>query len=272
MDGADRPSTVRLARARRLLRRGRSEAAVGARTTRSSWSAPELAGQAVPNLAHHGARVTMLVRRRPGKAMSAYLVERIERLPAIDVRLRTEVQAWSTRRGRPSARSRSPVRRERSSCPRPLPLPRRRPADRLGRRRRCPHGPGRVHPHGPRPPGSRPSPGGLAARPRPVPPGDEHPWPLRRRRCPARLDEACRGRRRGGRDGGRARPPPPGRANPHVVETRLPVRVVRLTNPPSVRVYRLGRGARKGEMRGDAAVPSCAVGTRTAENRKGVRE
>ena len=51
-----------------------------------------------------------------GKTMSAYLVERIERAPAIDVRLRTEVRRC-TRRGRPSARSRSPARTGASGCP-----------------------------------------------------------------------------------------------------------------------------------------------------------
>lgn len=50
------------------------------------------AGQAVMNLAKAGARVKMLVRGdRLGKSMSHYLVERIERHPLIDVRLRTEV-------------------------------------------------------------------------------------------------------------------------------------------------------------------------------------
>jgi thioredoxin reductase (NADPH) len=50
------------------------------------------AGQAVLNLAHHGARVTMLVRgERLGRTMSAYLVDRIERCGLINVRLGTEV-------------------------------------------------------------------------------------------------------------------------------------------------------------------------------------
>jgi len=52
------------------------------------------AGQAVMHLADAGARVAMLVRGdRLGKSMSAYLVERIEAHPLIDVRLRTEVEA-----------------------------------------------------------------------------------------------------------------------------------------------------------------------------------
>jgi thioredoxin reductase (NADPH) len=51
------------------------------------------AGQAVLNLGNAGARVKMLVRgRRLGKTMSAYLVDRIERHPLIDVRIATEVR------------------------------------------------------------------------------------------------------------------------------------------------------------------------------------
>jgi thioredoxin reductase (NADPH) len=50
------------------------------------------AGQAVLNLANAGARVKMIVRgERLGKTMSAYLVERIEHHPLIDVRYRTVV-------------------------------------------------------------------------------------------------------------------------------------------------------------------------------------
>jgi thioredoxin reductase (NADPH) len=50
------------------------------------------AGQAVMNLADAGARVTMVVRSETlGDKMSAYLVERLERHPLIDVRLRTQV-------------------------------------------------------------------------------------------------------------------------------------------------------------------------------------
>jgi thioredoxin reductase (NADPH) len=51
------------------------------------------AGQAVMHMANAGARVKMLVRGdRLGKTMSAYLVERIEQHPLIDVRYRTEVR------------------------------------------------------------------------------------------------------------------------------------------------------------------------------------
>jgi thioredoxin reductase (NADPH) len=73
---------------------GRSEAARCADDPVVVVGAGNSAGQAVLNLAHHGARVTMLVRGADlGKSMSAYLVQRIERSPAIDVRFRTEVEA-----------------------------------------------------------------------------------------------------------------------------------------------------------------------------------
>jgi thioredoxin reductase (NADPH) len=52
------------------------------------------AGQAVLNLANAGARVKMLVRgAHLGRTMSAYLVERIEAQPLVDVRLGCEVAA-----------------------------------------------------------------------------------------------------------------------------------------------------------------------------------
>ena len=52
------------------------------------------AGQAVLHLARAGARVTMIVRgAQLGSKMSAYLVERIEQSPRIDVRLQTNVTA-----------------------------------------------------------------------------------------------------------------------------------------------------------------------------------
>lgn len=52
------------------------------------------AGQAVLNLADSGARVRMVVRgERLGATLSAYLVERIERHPSIELRLREQVTA-----------------------------------------------------------------------------------------------------------------------------------------------------------------------------------
>jgi thioredoxin reductase (NADPH) len=73
---------------------GRSEAARCGGDHVVVVGAGNSAGQAVMNLAGAGARVTMVVRGdRLAKSMSAYLVERIEQQPLIDVRLRTEVTA-----------------------------------------------------------------------------------------------------------------------------------------------------------------------------------
>jgi thioredoxin reductase (NADPH) len=71
---------------------GRSEAAQCGGDPVVVVGAGNSAGQAVMNLANAGARVTMAVRgERLGKSMSAYLVERIQAHPLIDVRLQTEV-------------------------------------------------------------------------------------------------------------------------------------------------------------------------------------
>jgi thioredoxin reductase (NADPH) len=71
---------------------GRSEAAQCSGDDVIVIGAGNSAGQAVMNLGDAGARVTMVVRGDDlGKSMSAYLVERIERHPQIDVRLRTQV-------------------------------------------------------------------------------------------------------------------------------------------------------------------------------------
>ena len=73
---------------------GRSEAAQCGGDDVVVVGAGNSAGQAVLNLGNAGARVKMLVRGdRLGKTMSAYLVDRIERHPLIDVRLRTEATA-----------------------------------------------------------------------------------------------------------------------------------------------------------------------------------
>ena len=72
---------------------GRSEALQCANDDVVVVGAGNSAGQAVLHLADAGARVRMLVRGdRLGKTMSAYLVERIEAHPSIEVRLRTQVQ------------------------------------------------------------------------------------------------------------------------------------------------------------------------------------
>jgi thioredoxin reductase (NADPH) len=73
---------------------GRSEAAQCGGDDVVVIGAGNSAGQAVMNLGNAGARVKMLVRGSSlGRTMSAYLVERIERHPLIDVRFGTEVTA-----------------------------------------------------------------------------------------------------------------------------------------------------------------------------------
>ena len=80
---------------------GRSEAARCIDDDVVVVGAGNSAGQAVLNLASAGARVQMLVRGdRLGKAMSAYLVERIEACPDIEVRLSTELTAVHANDGR----------------------------------------------------------------------------------------------------------------------------------------------------------------------------
>jgi thioredoxin reductase (NADPH) len=71
---------------------GRSEAAQCAGQEVVVVGAGNSAGQAVLNFANQTARVTMLVRGdRLTTSMSAYLIERIEQHPLIDVRLETEL-------------------------------------------------------------------------------------------------------------------------------------------------------------------------------------
>ena len=71
---------------------GRSEAAQCAGQSVVIVGAGNSAGQAVLNFANATARVTMLVRGdRLGKTMSAYLIERIEQHPLIDVHLETQL-------------------------------------------------------------------------------------------------------------------------------------------------------------------------------------
>jgi thioredoxin reductase (NADPH) len=73
---------------------GRSEAAQCGGDDVVVVGAGNSAGQAVLNLGNAGARVKMIVRGdRLGKTMSAYLVDRIEAHPLIDVRLETQVTA-----------------------------------------------------------------------------------------------------------------------------------------------------------------------------------
>jgi thioredoxin reductase (NADPH) len=80
---------------------GRSEAAQCAGQTVVVVGAGNSAGQGVLNFANQTARVTMLVRGdRLSKSMSAYLIERIERHPLVDVRLETELTDLHTNGGR----------------------------------------------------------------------------------------------------------------------------------------------------------------------------
>jgi thioredoxin reductase (NADPH) len=71
---------------------GRSEAVQCAGQDVAIVGAGNSAGQAVLNFANAGARVTQLVRGTSlGKTMSAYLIERIEAHPLIDVHLETQL-------------------------------------------------------------------------------------------------------------------------------------------------------------------------------------
>jgi thioredoxin reductase (NADPH) len=76
---------------------GRSEAAQCAGQSVVVVGAGNSAGQAVLNFANQTARVTMLVRGDSlGKSMSAYLIQRIERHPLIEVHLETELTELHT--------------------------------------------------------------------------------------------------------------------------------------------------------------------------------
>jgi thioredoxin reductase (NADPH) len=71
---------------------GRSEALNCSGQTVVVVGAGNSAGQAVLNFAHHGARVLMLVRGdRLGSTMSAYLIQRIEASPLIEVHFETQL-------------------------------------------------------------------------------------------------------------------------------------------------------------------------------------
>src|SRR5256885_15789392 len=71
---------------------GRSEAAQCAGQEVVVVGAGNSAGQAVLNFANQTARVTMLIRGDSlSKSMSAYLIERIEKHPLIDVRLESQL-------------------------------------------------------------------------------------------------------------------------------------------------------------------------------------
>jgi thioredoxin reductase (NADPH) len=83
---------------------GRSEAAQCAGENVIVVGGGNSAGQAVLNLAGGGAHVTMVVRGdHLGKSMSAYLVDRIEAHPLIDIRLASHVAELDEQGGRLSA-------------------------------------------------------------------------------------------------------------------------------------------------------------------------
>jgi thioredoxin reductase (NADPH) len=83
---------------------GRSEAAQCAGQDVVVVGAGNSAGQAVLNFANQTARVTMLVRGdRLSKSMSAYLIERIDAHPLIDVHLETQLTELHASDGRLSA-------------------------------------------------------------------------------------------------------------------------------------------------------------------------
>jgi len=83
---------------------GRSEAAQCAGQSVVVVGAGNSAGQAVLNFANQTAKVTMLVRSDSlTKSMSAYLIERIERHPLIEVHLETELTELHTEGGELSA-------------------------------------------------------------------------------------------------------------------------------------------------------------------------
>lgn len=80
---------------------GRSEAVQCSGEEVMVVGAGNSAGQAVMNLAQAGARVRLVVRGDSlAKSMSAYLVQRVEAHPLIDVRLRTRVQELHADAGR----------------------------------------------------------------------------------------------------------------------------------------------------------------------------
>jgi thioredoxin reductase (NADPH) len=83
---------------------GRSEAAQCAGQSVVVVGAGNSAGQAVLNFANQTARVTMLVRGGSlGTSMSAYLIERIEQHPLIEVHLETELTELHTEGGQLAA-------------------------------------------------------------------------------------------------------------------------------------------------------------------------
>ena len=189
---------------------GRSEAARCGGDHVVVVGAGNSAGQAVLDLARAGARVTMIVRGdQLGSKMSAYLVERIEPNPLVDVRLHTDVTAVHADGDQLGAVTISDAAGKTEQLrARALFLciggtPRTAWAAGAGVRVNC-----RLHPHGERSARGRPVAGRLAARSRSARARDDDSRVVRSRRSAQRVDQARRRRSRGGGNGRRARPPP----------------------------------------------------------------
>src|SRR4029078_13625072 len=200
---------------------GRSEATRCAGDEVVVVGAGNSAGQAVLHLAHAGAKVTMIVRGgQLASKMSAYLVERIEPNPRVDVRLETKVTAvhadgdeleavtisdgtgkseqlraaalFLCIGGTPRTAWAGGARvRGNQACMVLIGSG----ALARGRRRRSRQS-GRLRSHRERPARVRAASGRVAARPRPPGTRDDDSRSVRRRRSAQRVDEA---RRRGGR-------------------------------------------------------------------------
>ena len=189
---------------------GRSEAARCGGDHVIVVGAGNSAGQAVLHLAHAGARVTMIVRGdRLGAKMSAYLVERIEPNPLIDVRLHAIVSAVHADGDQLGAVTISDEAGKTEQLrARALFLciggtPRTAWATGVGVRVEF----GGLRSHRERSARSWAAAGRLAARPRSARARDDDSGRVRGRRSAQRVDQARRRRSRGGGDGSRARPP-----------------------------------------------------------------
>ena len=189
---------------------GRSEAARFGGDHVVVIGAGNSAGQAVLDLARAGARVTLIVRGdQLGSKMSAYLVERIDANPLIDVRLHTNVTAVHADGDQLGAVTISDgAGKSEQLRARALFLC-------IGGTPRTAWAAGagvRVNSAGFVLTGSvcsrRAAAGRVAARPRPARARDDHSRLVRRRRSAQRVDEARRRRSRRGGNGSRARSPP----------------------------------------------------------------
>ena len=196
---------------------GRSEAVQCSGEDVMVVGAGNSAGQAVMNLATAGARVHMVVRGDSlSRSMSAYLVERVEKHPNIDVRLGTRVAELHEAGGRlrDVTIESTGGRRDTIAGHLPVPVHRRRPADPVGGEPARSHRQGRIHPDRPGPARERQAPRGVATRSGSACARDERARPVRCRRRAPWLDETGGGRGWRGLDGCLARLSAPGRASP----------------------------------------------------------